>query len=55
MSQGLWFGEGYNNLFGRTLNPFNVSPITLSSPSPTPTHGSSYHSLLRKVIHFVGC
>ncbi|WRT64467.1 uncharacterized protein IL334_001399 [Kwoniella shivajii] len=23
MSQGLWFGEGYNNLFGRTTNPFN--------------------------------
>ncbi|ORY32022.1 general amidase [Naematelia encephala] len=23
MSQGLWFGEGYNNLFGRTSNPFN--------------------------------
>ncbi|WWC68261.1 uncharacterized protein I206_102184 [Kwoniella pini CBS 10737] len=23
MSQGLWFGEGYNNVFGRTTNPFN--------------------------------
>ncbi|KAK8847690.1 hypothetical protein IAR55_005549 [Kwoniella newhampshirensis] len=23
MSQGLWFGEGHNNLFGRTTNPFN--------------------------------
>ncbi|WWD21777.1 hypothetical protein CI109_106264 [Kwoniella shandongensis] len=23
MSQGLWFGEGYNNLFGRTTNPYN--------------------------------
>ncbi|GFZ51690.1 Acetamidase [Saitozyma sp. JCM 24511] len=23
MSQGLWFGEGNNNVFGRTLNPFN--------------------------------
>ncbi|WVW85900.1 hypothetical protein I302_107938 [Kwoniella bestiolae CBS 10118] len=23
MSQGLWFGEGYNNVYGRTLNPFN--------------------------------
>lgn len=25
MSQGLWFGEGYNNVHGRVLNPYNVS------------------------------
>jgi hypothetical protein len=33
MSQGLWFGEGNNNVFGRTLNPFNVGPHASSSPS----------------------
>lgn len=25
MSQGQWFCEGYNNVYKRTLNPFNVS------------------------------
>ena len=27
MSQGLWFGEGYNNVHGRVLNPNNVCSL----------------------------
>ena len=33
MSQGLWFGEGYNNVHGRVLNPYNVSPQLTSTNS----------------------
>jgi amidase len=34
MSQGMWFCEGYNNVYKRTLNPFNVSqaPSALDLP-----------------------
>lgn len=28
MSQGMWFGEGYNHVYGRTLNPHNVSHLS---------------------------
>jgi hypothetical protein len=40
MAQGMWFGEGYNHVYGRTLNGYNVGIHAPSGALPLTYSGT---------------